>query len=433
MNILPNPDWRKERESMSDRKKAAKTKPFKKAKSASDRMQEKSSAAPPNKHPARKSGKKRLAFLIFIVLVVAAGGVTAAAKFGGTTFTGISADIKGFFSSFGNGGGYPYNLSDSTIISAGKIGSGIMVLDNDSLSILNATAKEIAGVQHTFPNPATNTSNGRVVLFDRASGRFKVISPSGILFEKDMERNILAAALGKKGNVAVAAKSLNAQSDLTVFDKNKKEIFAWECANERISAVALSANGKSAAAAVIGANNAEIYSKVFVFDFDKNEPVAVFDYPATALIDLKFGSGNTLIAAGDNSISVISLDSGTKQDYSFGTGQLNCLYVHENGKTAVVLSAFGNELKNDLRVYSAKGALIFEKSFDQAVRRVSCDENYVSILFDNEVQTFNEKGRQMGSVTADKYTERIISAGKNTYLIEKSSIAKHSAVGMNNS
>lgn len=418
---------------MPDRKKVTKTKPLKSTRSASDTTPKKASAAPQKKRPASKIGKKRLIFLIFIVLVIVMGGVTTAAKFGGITLSGISADIKGFFSSLGNGGGYPYSLSDSTIISAGKIGSGIMVLDNDSLSILNATAKEIAGVQHTFSNPATNTSNGRAVLFDRASGRFKVVSSSGVLFEKDMERNILAAALGKKGNVAVGAKSLNAQSDLTVFDKNKKEIFAWECANERISAVALSANGKSAAAAVIGANDAEIYSKVFVFDFDKNEPVAVFDYPATALIELKFGTGHTLIAAGDKSISVISLESGQKQDYSFGTGQLNCLYVHENGKTAVVLSAFGNESKNDLKVFSAKGVLLFEKSFDQAVRRVSCDENYVSILLDNEVQTFNEKGRQMGSVYADKYTERIISAGKNTYLIEKSTIAKHAAVGMNNS
>ncbi len=378
-----------------------------------------------------KKRKKKKAFktplIVAAFALVFVGAVFALLMSGSNTVSGLGS----FFSSLGSGKGYPVAIDNTGIVSTRRIGSGILLLGNDSAQILNSTAKELVRVQHTFLNPESDIANGRAIIYSRASGRVEVINRGGVLYETDLGRNILTATIGKKGNIAIASQSISAQSELIVLDKKGKTIFSWECATERISAVALSNNGKSVAVAVLGAANTELYSRVLVFNVDASEPVIEFNYPENAVIKLKFGSQDTLIVVGDKVFGTISVKDNTKEDIISGSGDvLERFYIDENGKTAMVLSPFGNESLSKLLVYDSTGNLLFETNCNQEVKWVSCDENYVAVLTKDEVQCFNNTGSRLGVFKADKYSERVVLVGKYTYLFEKGLITQYNTVGL---
>lgn len=412
--------------------------PVKPASSPAARASSKTAPGKPSKPSAksraksvkksRTSGFLKILLLVVIMLVAV---FMAASKFRNITFSNVTDSFKSFLSELNPGEGYPYKTQAMNIGTIDRIGSDIFILGKDSVKVLSPSANEILTVQHTYSNAEADINNGRAIVFDRASGRFKVLSQSKVLLEKDMNQNILAVSIGKKGNMAIATKSTTAQSKLTVFDKNMNTVFAWECAVERISSVALSQDGKSAAVTVVGAKNAELYSKLYLFNFEKNKAVSSFDYPSTTLIKVRFGKKGTVLAVGDNLLSVINEKAKQKNDIPFGTSVLHRLYVNENGRIAIVLSSFGNLTNNKLIVYSNDGKRLFEKDIAETVNWVACDENYTSVLLEKKVQSFNNKGEKTGEFSVSQEAEKVIPNGKNTYVLSNGEIDKYATVGVN--
>lgn len=375
----------------------------------------------------KKKKTIKISRLASFITIIIAGVVLALA------ISGLRANqsIDSFLSRFGNGSGYPVTIDSSVLVSTQRLGSGILLVSNDAVEILNSTAKEIVRIQHTFLNPESDVSNGRAIIYSRASGFVVVIDSSGVIYKTDVEKNILTASIGKKGNIAIASQSNSAQSELVVLDKKGKTVFSWQCAAQRISAVALSDNGKSLAVAVVGAENTELYSRVLVFDFDKSTPVVEFSYPENTVIKLEFASRDTLIAVGDKMFSAIAVKENKKQDVSNGTGDvLEKYFVDESGKTTMILSSFGNKALSKLVVYGATGNLLFETQYNQEVKWVTCDKNYVAVLTQDEVQCLDNEGSRMGSFKADKYSDSVVVVGKHTYLFEKGLITQWNTVGL---
>jgi len=372
------------------------------------------------------SGLLKIFSLLIALLLITSFTVI---KLGGIAGSNFSDGVKSMFSAFSPGNGFPYQISGTDLKTIDMIGSDILISVDGSAEVINSTAKETLSFQDTFSKAVTDVCNGRAIMFDRSSGNFKVLSRTGVLFEKDMGQNILVAAIGKKGNFAVATESKTAQSELKVYDSNKSQIFVWVCAVERISSLALSDDGKRIAVTVVGAKDGELYSKLFVFAFNENKTVASFDYPETALIKVKFTGKTTAVAIGDKLMSIINLETKQKQDVSFGTDELHRLYVHESGKTAIVLASFGNAAQSELKVYGSKGEPLFKKSFNEEIKWVSCDMNYTSVLLANKVQSFNNKGDLMGNIKLAGKAEKILISGKKTYVVSGGNINQFSTVG----
>jgi len=379
-----------------------------------------------SKSKHRVSGFVKILSVFVVFLLIASITVL---NFGGITFSNVSDGIKSLFSTFSPGKGFPYQISSAELDTIEMLGSSLLISADGLTKVINSTAGETLSFQDTLTNHLADVCNGRAIIFDRASSGFKVLSRTGVLFEKDAGQNILVAAMGKKGNFAVATESKTAQSEVTVYNSNKNPVFTWKCADERISAVALSDDGKNIAVSVVGAKGGEIYSKLNIFAFNKNKTLANFNYPGSALIKVRFTGKTTVIALGDKLMSVVNFETKQKNDISFGTSELHRLDMNERGKTALVLAPFGNTAQSELKVYSSTGGLLFEKKMNEEVIWVTCDESYTSVLQAKKVQSFNNKGELMGNIKLSNEAEKILISGKKTYIVGGSRIIQYATVG----
>lgn len=361
--------------------------------------------------PARRlQGRRRkqlIAACAAVAAVVAVAVILAVVFAGGKNAQGNEGQSEGF----------PYSVNANLVSDMRMLGPDVLLLTDESVTVLDSSGKEISRLPHTYKRPAMDLCAGRALVYDRGGRRLHVQNRRKILLEKELETDIITCTIGRSGNFAVATRADNAAGLLTVYDKNVKEVFKWRSSKDYIMNIALSDDGKYAAAAVTGSSSGERYSRVYVFDLSEEEPLAEFSYPGAALFDLSFSGNSTVLFTGDTLRGVIENHTESVPAVEFGTGELSCYDTSEDGLNALVLSEYGSMNANDLVVYDGAGQESFRQAFSQEVRWVSTDGENTAVLLAGSVQVFDKKGRQIGHFAVRSDALRVLVSGRDTYVL----------------
>lgn len=389
--------------------------------------------------PATKRQKKKMTLslknaktlkvfaVVFVILLLV---VIGAAQFGGVTFATIGDSIRTSLAGVGSGEGYPYRMNGVEISDAGMTNSDLVLVYDDSVKVLDSTAKELSNIAHKYNHPVMSSNSGRVLLYDEGGKSFRVQSKTRILYEKELEHIIYTGAMGKDGTVALATSASGAESMLTVFDNGKDEVFVWKCAKEHIISCDVSDNGKLFAVSVMGVDNGSIYSKVYIFNKNKTEAQATFEYKDSSVSSVQFLSNETLFVLGNNVCQIIKGDE-VKEEIDVSINTPSRLYISDNNTAILVLSKYSSTTQKIIKVYNKSGVELFTQEIDGLVKSVSTDGKYIAVLTDDNVQIFNHKGNAVGSADVNTDAEEVIVSSRNTYVYSLDKIERYSSVGDN--
>lgn len=368
--------------------------------------------------------------LLAIILVALLLVIIAAAQFGGVTFSTVGDYFATALSSIGAGDGYPYDVNSVEINDAGITNSDLVLVYDSTVKVLNSTAKEFSDIPHNYDYPVISTNSGRILLFDEGAKKFRVQSKTRVLYEMETEHIILTGAMGKDGTVALATRADNAESMLTVYNGNQDETFVWKCAKEHIVSCDVSDNGKNYVVSVLGVQNGSVYSKVHIFNKNKTEPTATFEYIDSAVSNVQFLSNETVMVMGNNVCEIINGDE-VKEKIDVSVNTTFKLYISDNNTAILVLSKYSSTTQKIIKVYNKSGKELFTKEIDGLVKSVSTDGKYVAVLTDNEAQIFNMKGEMCGSAEVTADAGKILVSSRNTYVYTSDKIELYSSVGDN--
>lgn len=369
---------------------------------------------------------KVLAVVFVILLLVVIG----AAQFGGVTFATIGDSIRTSLAGVGSGEGYPYRMNGVEICDAGMTNSDLVLVYDDSVKVLDSTAKELSNIAHKYNHPIMSSNSGRVLLYDEGGKSFRVQSKTRILYEKELDHTIYTGAMGKDGTVALATSASGAESMLTVYDNDKDEVFVWKCAKEHIISCDVSDNGHLFAVSVMGVDNGSIYSRVYIFNKNKTEAQATFEYKDSSVSSVQFLSNETLFVLGNNVCQIIKGDE-VKEEIDVSINTPSRLYISDNNTAILVLSKYSSTTQKIIKVYNKSGVELFTQEIDGLVKSVSTDGKYIAVLTDDNVQIFNHKGNAVGSADVNTDAEEVIVSSRNTYVYSLDKIERYSSVGNN--
>lgn len=387
-------------------------------------------------HSEKKPSKSKFAMkiktanrlkLVSVIIVILLLVSIAAARVGGITFTMITDAVRTFIASIGAGPGYPYSLSGIAVSDVSITNSDIVLLDDNSVRVLNSTAKEISNIQHGFDHPMLQTNAGRILIYDIGAKQFKIQSKTRVLFEKQTDYMILTAALGKDGSAIVATRANGSESMFTVYDKKHNPVYQWAFAKEHVVACDISDNGKKFAVGVMGVENGSIYSIVYVFDKKQESYIEKFDYKDTAITSIKYLNDDKFIVFGNNTCQII--DSTTvSQDVDVKVNTPSRLFVSDNNNAVLVLSKYSSTTQKVVKVYNNSGNELFTVEISGIVKSVATDGKYVAVLTDSQVYIYNMKGALSGRADVTSDAEDVVVKGKKTYVISSESIVEYSSV-----
>lgn len=368
--------------------------------------------------------------LVAVIVVVLLLIILAAAQFGGVTFSTINDNIRTAIAGIGSGEGYPYRMNGVEIWDADITSSDLILVYDDTVKVLDSTAKELSNSPHTYDHPVMSSNSGRALIYDVGAKTFRVQAKTRVLYEKELPYMILTGAMGKDGTVAIGSRAKDAQSMLTVYNTKAEELFVWKCAKENIISCDVSDNGKLFAVTVLGVDNGSVYSKVYIFSKQSEEPKATFEYLDSAVSSVQFLSNETLFVFGNNVCEVIKGDE-VKEKIDVSVNTPYKLYISDNNTAVVVLSKYSSTTQKIIKVYDKSGSELFTQEINGMVKSVSTDGKYVGVLTDEKVWIYNRKGEQIGVADVNTDAEKVMVAGRNTYVYSVDRIEKFSSVSNN--
>lgn len=369
-----------------------------------------------------KRALKIVAFALLILLLF----IMAMSQIRGTKLSGMRDGYNNFLSSTGGGDGFPYQVNSSNIKKVDVLNGDIYILYHDRTVTLDHSAKEIRSLDHSYATPALSMSKDRALLYDRGGNRFRIENRTEQLYKGETAKgeDIITASIGKQGNIAIGTLSSAATSRLTVWNSTyEKKQFVWNCADYTITSTALSDNGKYVAVSVMGAKDGDVYSKIYVFDFDYSDPVSETEYPGTAMLALRFTDNDTVVGVGDNKISFLkNLKKNT--EIAYGTSTLSTFCFSPNGRTVLVLAEYGSQNHQLLRCYTASGRSSFEEPYDIFIKTVYASDSRISVLTSDYIDLYGfggtrRRARQAGSNAILAFTN-----GRTSYSYEMGVIQK---------
>lgn len=360
---------------------------------------------------------------IFVVLLLL---FMAAEMLGIASVSQVSDSVRNFFATLTPGDGFPHKINSSSVRHMDVLNGNLFIVTDEKTISLDTTAKQVKGTQHTYSNPDLKINGGKAIVFNRNDNRYRVENRTETLFtgETPEEEKIITCAIGSSGNIAIATLAESSTSKLTVLNKNyNEEVFVWNCAHDSIVAVSLSPNGKLVAVAVLGARDGEIYSKVSIFNFQYSTPVAEFEYPGTAMLDINFATNNNVVVIGDNKASFIK-NLEKEESLNYGTSVLSAYTFSEAGDTVLVLSEHGSTNSEALTCYNSSFSVDFEEKYTSNVKSLYAADDKVAVLLDDRALVYRGNGNLYKEYEADVSAISIFNVGRNTYIYSIGEIVK---------
>ena len=249
---------------------------------------------------SRVSRKNKSKALIAGVLVVAFVFVYILSSVGLIPIDAIFVRAKTSIS--GDGERFPILINTESTLNTDIIKDNIIILTTENVSVYSPKGKLVYSQPHVYAKPGISVNDDKAVVFDRGGKGFMLLTDEKVVYEGTADNTIISAEYGKNGEYALGTRSKTSTSALTVFNKNNKVIFQWNCAYEHIVSIALSDNGKYVGAAVMGAHNGEIFTTVQYFGVDYSEPLNSQKILGSSPFALEFTSYNTLTLLTDNGV-----------------------------------------------------------------------------------------------------------------------------------
>ena len=372
------------------------------------------------KQQKNKQTLQKLVFAakILLTVVVALSLLFIAARsLGNVTFSKAADYISQSISNLKPGDGYPIEVGSGKVKDMQSMGDCVAVLRDDNVMMLNSTAKKLADYTHSYSKPVMSVCSGRMLLTDRTTGRYFIADTSDILHEDEINTEIYCAVMGKKGNYAFSCGAADASSVVMVYGSDYNKQFTFKCVAEYIIDISLSADGKQLACIGLGAENAALYSKIYIIDIKNQKVINEFRLDGTNLSNVFFSSKDTVIAIGESSYFIIE-DGEEKREISFGGNTISSFTPFENGNFSIVLTKYGSIGSGVVALFDSKGDEKFTVELGCDVECISYDGKTVCLVdSDNILYSYNSSGKLIGETKLEMSAQEIAVSGKYCYTL----------------
>lgn len=359
-----------------------------------------------------------------IVLVVAAALFLSARLMGNVAVSNITDSIRQVRTVFTKSNGYPYPLETLNFKNAAAIGGGPLIIYDDSTLVLNAASDEVFSMQLGYSDSKAVTKNGRALIYSTSSNEVILQSRTEKLGSITELNPVTVAALAENGGFATSHSSDGNQSVLTVYNSRFKKIFQWNCTNEFITDISLSSNGKKVAVAATGVENAEIYTRILIFEVNSAEPVADIKYAGTMFLRVVYTSSNKIIAVGDNKTVVHNKKGEVVDELVYSEDSLIAVCADDSGNTTVCYEEFGGS-KTGIARFSDSGKKTCSIVIDVLPDCVAAHAGRIAVASGNTITVYTSKGTEAKVIETENTVARLFICSGTVYTVEGGSIHKY--------
>ncbi len=370
----------------------------------------------------RKQNRKRKNLRTLLIIAITALLVYI------TGIYGASLAYLGDFISSGMtylqiGSGFPVESDFSGFIRADNMGSGLAVLTDDAFTVYSPTGKNVFTYSHSMADPVISSSRNRALIYTANGNSLKVANNHSILFQQEMDHNIIHADISDSNRVAVTTRSDSYNGQVTVYNFDMEQRFVWYCATGFPVYSTLSDSGKMLAVSTLQTEDGLLTSEIFVIDSGKCEEkfsIKGGKYP----YKMEFLNDEKLLVACSDSVYILDTETG-RQLAEFSLNGENLLAVKTtNTYLAIAGGSYNSGASATLKLISlADYSEKFSVTIPQSIKDLSISGSRVYALGRENIYEYDYTGALLNTATTGPLTKRLVT-WNGTILIDSTTISK---------
>ncbi len=311
------------------------------------------------------------------------------------------------------GPGYPCKIEgDKTYAENFKFSDGnLFILSDTAFTILNSSAKIVREDKHNFGHPCLKLGSTRGIIYDRGGKNFKIESCAKNISSGTTEKDIIGCAISDNGIYAIAQRSLDYLAELIIFNTNNKEKYKYSFSECYISDVSLNSAGTECAACGMSADNGNINSLVYIFDFKSETPKSQFKLNNNMIIRLEYMANGNILAIGDKYMAFINLKSKMIKNFPYDNKILKFYDFNKDYGICCCFSQSLTEINGDEIInLDTNGKELFCTQTHENISSLSRRKNRTVCLTKNKIISYGATGRNERSVDIQNHPQKILLA-----------------------
>ena len=317
---------------------------------------------------------------------------------------------------------FPYSIDASENVVLKNINNKICVLTPTTYTVLDSKNATVDYTfDHGFSNPVLVSSGIYSLIYDQGQNHYRLDTTSDAVYSEASENKILCADVSKGGTAVIATTSSKKLCEFNVYNKSLKNTCNIQLSEGYIIDIAISADGRKVAAAVVSSDNANLITKIFMYDVSKQALASQTDLPGGNVADIRF-SGSALYVVGDTYAGVVR---GGEYKPSYEQGDIVTEYYDytASGELVLAFGGYTNSTENKIALIRPNGKVKRELDFNGVIKDISASGNVVSILTGNSVTGLAmSNGEVREELATDDSTKSICRIGSVVYMQRQSTI-----------
>jgi hypothetical protein len=306
------------------------------------------------------------------------------------------------------GDGFPVNIEGVSVVDMKEISNGLAVLNSTSLLIYNHNGGEVVRRSQSFSDPALETAGKYILVAETGGNRLMLETRAKTVTSITTDYEIIAAAVGDNGTVAVITGAGQSYScAVVVYNRQGEEIYRRDRVTYATD-VAVSPDGRTIAGAGVTTSGGAIEGRLDVFRVDSGtEAVYTCSGSGTLLCAAQYLNANTLLAVGDDQAWLVNWKAGTKAEWTYGGAELLSFAV-SGKRTAVVTRPYGSTDGGAVTVLDSAAKIQYSYAFSGGFRCIAPVDGGFLVLTEGQVFRLGSGG--CVGQTAIDYDGLLISA-----------------------
>lgn len=284
----------------------------------------------------------------------------------------------------------------------------ILVLKNNLLTVYNSSGNELYSLDIEISNPIFRESGKYLCIAEKEGKKIYVISDKNIIWQKDLEGEIVDATINSNGYLAVATTGTIYKTIVQTFNNKGEEQFKDFLSYTYVIDMSISPDNKRLAIAEANFSGIMIQSNIKIISTEKakNGEKDSIIYTQTntegdLIVSIKYQSKNELVCVYDDHIELIK-DDVSSVISNFEDEEI--LFVELNNKIIKII-----KIKSEIYLQVMTDSLENAKKYEISEPKEICvSDNVVAINLGSEVLFFNNSGWLIKRYNASQEINKIV-------------------------
>ncbi len=318
-----------------------------------------------------------------------------------------------------------YSINSDSVLDMVSYSSGVAVLTSDSLDYVDAFGNLMSANEHTYTNPVLVTAGKNAILYDRGGNAMKIEKNASMYKTFSFEAPVSCADITASGTyVYVLNADKGYQSHLFVFSYKGKKLFEWS-SSEYVVRAALSENGNCVAVSTVSLNNADVVSKVYLFQFNRDTYEYLLEFPGENVFSLEFTASKKIVVLTDRGAYLVNAKGEKNTLCEYASNELNHTDLKKGGLGAVSVDLYGNKNNTKVFLFDKGCKNVYETTYPNSIAQVIADEKYCAVVFDKEIRIIGSNNTETGLIRLDEVSLDAVISGGKLYVLGSGGISQY--------